>query len=231
MAATPINKSKDICRYLSSEMKLRVKIEFGPHDTYQFTTRLIGYKAHQYLALDYPRSVHEALLVRTLSNSTVVLRGMCDTELGHIVAFETSILQSTLQPFPMLFVRMPHHFVTKPIRQHKRIKLSLPATINHQDGYRKIDGTLVDFSVSGCGVLVSGDDAVTSDNFLQKDLSVSIHSPLTTVLGAHIDTRVANMVKQPNGHFVGLRFFPPLTINEELKDVLFEHTVLDNLTH
>jgi len=230
MAATSMDQNNDLCPFLATEMKIQVKIEFGPNDNYPFTTRLVGYKPNHYLVLDYPRPVHEALLVRTINNSTVVIRGMSDTGLGHIVAFKTSIIQSSMQPFPMLFIRMPRHFVTKPIRQHKRIKLSLPASLNQHDGPERVDGTLVDFSVSGCGVFVDNDAAILKQSFLQKDLSVSINSALTSAFDDDIDTRIASIVKQTNGHIVGLRFSPSLTLNEGLKNALFEYTVLDNLT-
>jgi c-di-GMP-binding flagellar brake protein YcgR len=231
MASSSANENSDLCRFLTPDMKMQVKVEFGPNDTHQFTTRLIGYKSYHYLILDYPRSVHQALIVRNLTNSNVVIRGMSDSDLGHIIAFKSSIVQRSNQPFPMIFVRMPRHFVTKPIRQHKRIKLSLPVTIiDNQEGNRNIEGTLVDFSVSGCGVFINDKAIPPQDSFLQKDLTVSIKSAITEAIDTDVNTRIANVVQQANGQFVGLRFSKALPINGHLKDVLFEHTILDYLT-
>jgi c-di-GMP-binding flagellar brake protein YcgR len=220
----------DICSFLSSEMKIMINIEFGPNDAYQFATRLVGYKPYHYLIIDYPHAVQEALVVRSLNNANVVMRGMSDTELGHIIAFKTSIAQISHKPFPMLFLRMPRHFVTKPIRQHKRIKISLPATINERKGERKIDGTLVDFSVTGCGIFVGKQSYSEEDNFLTKERYVSVHSSLTECIEHPLDIRIANIVKQPEGHFVGLHFSKALPFNDQLKHLLFEHTFLEHLT-
>lgn len=230
MASSSAKHKHDLCHYLTTDMKMRVKVEFGPNDTHPFSTRLIGFKPYHYLILDYPKSAHQALVVRNLTNSKIIVRGMSNTDLGDIIAFKSSIVQRFNQPFPLLFIRMPSHFVTKPIRQHKRIKLSLPATINSQEGDKNIAGTLVDFSVSGCGVFIKGKPQSPQDSFLQKDLTVSIRSAITEAIGSDINTRIANVAQQANGQFVGLHFSQPLPLNETLKDVLFEHTILDHLT-
>jgi c-di-GMP-binding flagellar brake protein YcgR len=230
MAISSEKNKLDLCHFLTPDMKMRVKVEFGPNDDHQFSTRLIGFKAYHYLILDYPSSAYHALVVRNLTNTKIVVRGMSDTDLGHIIAFNTSIIQRSNQPFPLLFVRMPRHFVTKPIRQHKRIKLSLPASIKNQEGDKNIAGTLVDFSVSGCGVFINGGVNSPKDNFLRKNLTVSIHSAITEAIGTDINTSIANVAHQANGQFIGLRFSQALPLNGPLKDVLFEHTILDHLT-
>ncbi len=224
-----INKN-EICHFLSPEMKLLAKLEFGPDSSYQFMTRLLGYKPDQALILDYPHSANEALIMRNLNNTTIVIKGMSDTEMGHIVAFTTSVMQSLNRPFPMLFVRMPKHFVTKAVRHHKRIKISLPVVIQELQGKQDIEGTLVDFSVSGCGVFIDDKKNVGKDNFLHKGTMALVKCELTECIDTPMQSRVAriaNIVKHPGGHMIGLQFSDTIPLNDSLKNLLLEHTVLD----
>ncbi|WP_274677092.1 flagellar brake domain-containing protein [Vibrio aestuarianus] len=134
-------------------MKMMANIEFGPEDSYSFSTSVVGYKRDRYALLDMPTKVQEDLVMRKIVNVQVTLRGICDTEFGHILAFKSTIIRSMSKPIGLLFIRFPNHFVTKAIREHERYKLSLPATIT--DNERKIKAKLVDFSISGCALFIS----------------------------------------------------------------------------
>lgn len=224
----PANKD-ELWEYLSCNMKMRVKLEFGPDDHYQFITSLIGYKTGHSIILDYPRSVMEALIVRKLTNVNVVISGISHTEMGHIVAFKSSVITTSTRPLPMLFCRVPQHFVTKKIRQHKRIKLSLPVTIQNEMGLEPIHGTLVDLSVSGCGIFIDHREAMNAQNSLHKHSNVILSCSLTDCINAPLHSKIANMVKQQHGHMLGLRFTDTLPINDAVKTMLFEYTIFDQL--
>ncbi len=224
-----IESKHEIWNYLFSGMKMRVKLEFGPDDGYQFITTLIGYKTGQSIILDYPKSAYEALVVRKMTNITAIISGISHTEMGHIIAFKTSITQSIARPFPMLFCRVPNHFATKKIRKHKRIKLSLPVTIQNENDNSPIKGTLVDFSVSGCGIFIDNQPMPIEQNRLNKDSKVIISCSLTDCVNSPVHSQIANIVKQPNGHMIGLRFADTIPINDALKSLLFEYTILDEL--
>jgi c-di-GMP-binding flagellar brake protein YcgR len=214
MVKTNKNSAEELFRLLQPGMKISVEIQFGPEDSYSFNTRLIGHKSDKYIALDFPKKNHDALVMRNIVNSTVIIRGMCGTDLGHIIAFKSSILQVIAQPFGMMFIRLPHHFATKPIRQYPRYKISLPVEIN--EGKKIYSGTLVDFSQSGCAVFIGG------DNILKKHISVSINSALNQHISEPLSSEIANISRQSNGHLIGLRFQHPIVMNLELKSVLFE---------
>ena len=208
---------KRLYRLLTPGIKMTARIEFGPDDSYQMHSTLIGHKADKYILLDFPKSAMEALIVRSLTNVSITIRGICDTGLGHIVAFKTSIVQSIKSPFPMLVVRMPHHFATKPIREHCRYKVSIPATVSNE---RKIlEGTVVDFSASGCAILVN------SEHHLSKDNALSIKSALDNYFNAPPTIEVANITSQEDGQLIGIRFGEVIDINEQLKSILFDSSM------
>lgn len=99
---------------LKPGMKVSAEIHFGPEDTYAFHTTLIGHKIEQYIVLDLPLKAHQALVMRKLKNVAIVLRGMCDTELGHILAFQSSILQPALSL--SVFCLFAHPNILRPKR-------------------------------------------------------------------------------------------------------------------
>jgi hypothetical protein len=219
MANSKKNSAEELFRLLQSGMKISVQIQFGPDDSYSFNTRLIGHKSDKYIALDFPKKNHDALVMRNIINSNVIIRGMCGTDLGHIIAFKSSILHVIGLPYGIMFIRLPHHFATKPIRQYPRYKISLPVELN--EGKKIYTGTLVDFSQSGCGVFIGG------DNILKKNLSVSINSTLNQHIAEPLSSEIANINRQSNGHLIGLRFHHPIDMNLELKSALFEQTYLE----
>lgn len=194
---------------LKPGMKVSTEIHFGPEDTYAFHTTLIGHKIEQYIVLDLPLKAHQALVMRKLKNVAIVLRGMCDTELGHILAFQSSILQPSTKPFCVLFIRPPKHFATKAIRSHERYKVAIPAEVSEDN--KNYAGTLVDFSISGCGVFIRG------ENELHMGSKVRINSELDPFLPKRLKSHIVNIRRKSNGHLIGIQFEQPITLTETLK--------------
>ncbi|EEY99416.1 flagellar brake protein [Vibrio mimicus] len=215
VSSTDLNK---LALLLKPGMKVSVEIQFGPEDSYAFHTTLIGHKIDQHIILDLPLKAHQALVMRKLKNVHIVLRGMCDTELGHIVAFQSSILQASTKPFCMLFMRPPKHFATKAIRSHERYKIAIPAELNENN--RSYSGTLIDFSISGCGVFIDG------ENELNKGSKVRINSELDPFLPKRIKSQIVNIRRQSNGHLIGIQFDQPITLTETLKKQVLEQAFL-----
>ncbi|HGF7190564.1 TPA: PilZ domain-containing protein [Vibrio cholerae] len=203
---------------LKPGMKVAAEIHFGPEDTYAFHTTLIGHKIGQYIVLDLPLKAHQALVMRKLKNVPIVLRGMCDTELGHILAFQSSILQPSTKPFCVLFIRPPKHFATKTIRSHERYKVAIPAQVS--EGNKNYAGTLVDFSISGCGVFIPG------ENELNAGSKVRINSELDPFLPKRVKSHIVNIRRKSNGNLIGIQFEQPITLTETLKKQVLEHAFL-----
>ncbi|ENM5842930.1 flagellar brake protein [Vibrio mimicus] len=215
IGSTDLNK---LALLLKPGMKMSAEIQFGPEDSYAFHTTLIGHKIEQHIILDLPLKAHEALVMRKVNNVQIVLRGMCDTELGHILAFKTSILQASTKPFCILFLRPPKHFATKAIRSHERYKVAIPAELNEDN--KSYSGTLVDFSVSGCGVFIQG------ENELNKGSKVRINSELDPFLPKLIKSQIVNIRRQANGHLIGIQFDQPIALTEPLKKQVLEQAFL-----
>ncbi|KQA23666.1 pilus assembly protein PilZ [Vibrio metoecus] len=213
------NDLNKLALLLKPGMRVSAEIQFGPQDNYAFHTTLIGHKIDQHIILDFPLKAHEALV--NAQNSTMcklVLRGMCDTELGHILAFQSSILQANTKPFCILFLRPPKHFATKAIRSHERYKIAIPAELS--EGDKTYIGMLVDFSASGCGVFIEG------ENELNKGSKVRINSELDSYLPKRIKSHIVNIRRQGNGHLIGIQFDQPISLTETLKKQVLEQAFL-----
>ncbi|NGZ13526.1 flagellar brake protein [Vibrio aestuarianus] len=212
----------ELLRLLKPGMKMMANIEFGPEDSYSFSTSVVGYKRDRYALLDMPTKVQEDLVMRKIVNVQVTLRGICDTEFGHILAFKSTIIRSMSKPIGLLFIRFPNHFVTKAIREHERYKLSLPATIT--DNERKIKAKLVDFSISGCALFI------TTTNDLEKETIINVKSALTPLLPSDLTSQIISIRSHENGYLVGVKFAQPIEMTPELKQEVLEHSFMAGLT-
>lgn len=225
MATSNSVESLDVIKYLKPGMKISATIQFGPDDNLTFATTLIGYKAEQFILLDITLKAQEQLVMRKLNNVQIIVRGISDTELGHVVAFSTSIMQAITVPSALLFLRLPTHFVTKTIREHERYKLSLPVVLTEyteQHGERKFDGQLVDLSISGCGIFIGGENELNIKN------RVSFSSDLDTFLPDGLAGHIAGIRRQAQGHLIGVQFKQPIQLSDELKMSLFEQFFKSN---
>lgn len=216
--------SAELIKYLTPGIKISATIQFGPDDSVTFTTTLIGYKAEQFLLLDFQPKVQEQLIMRKLTNAQMVVRGITDTELGHIVAFKTSIIQVISAPCSMFSLRLPKYFVTKTIREHERYKLSLPVSLTEyaEKSERKFEGELVDLSVCGCGIYIGG------QNDLKVRHRVSFSCDLDNLLPNDMTSHIASIRRQNQGHLIGVQFEEAIELSDQLKMSLFEKFFRNN---
>ncbi|CAE6944786.1 Flagellar protein YcgR [Vibrio sp. B1FIG11] len=108
----------ELHKFLKTGMRVSINFEFGPEEKYIYAATYLGLKENAYIILDIPTRLLEEQALRKLNNVDVVIRGVSDTDLGHVVAFKTSVLMNLLRPSPLLFVRIPATFATKPVRGH-----------------------------------------------------------------------------------------------------------------
>ncbi|MFV0448157.1 MAG: PilZ domain-containing protein [Vibrio sp.] len=215
MSTSSSNSTAELEKYLQIGMKLSVSVQFGPNDTYDFTTSLIGHKVEQYLIIDLPTKALELLVMRKLTNVQVVVRGICNKDVGHIIAFKTSTYQSIRRPFSLVFLRPPKHFATKTIREHERYTVSLPSIISTLNG--ETSGVMVDLSVSGCGIFVTG------ENELAVGTKVDIRCDLMNALPDNLSCQIVKISKESKGHIIGIKFSETINMSEKMRKEVLEH--------
>lgn len=213
----PSTHTKDeLHKFLKTGMRISVNFEFGQEEKYIYAATYLGLKENAYIILDIPARLLEEQALRKLTNVDVVIRGVSDTDLGHVIAFKTSVLMNLVRPSPLLFVRIPATFATKPVREHERYKLQLDCAIDHTGN--KYDGSLVDFSLSGCGI-----STLVEPEF-EIGERITIESPLSGYIDEENHCSVANIKKLPKGWIIGVKLEVPLDMSEELKNELLEHS-------
>ncbi|WP_440872341.1 flagellar brake domain-containing protein [Vibrio diabolicus] len=216
MPATHIKD--ELHRFLKPGMKLSTNFEFGPKDQYTYSTTYLGMKENAYLILDIPMRLLEEQVMRKLPNADVIVRGVSDTELGHVIAFKSSVLTTAVRPSPLLFIRIPGTFATKPVREHERYKLQMDCKIVHAGNV--YDGSLIDFSLAGIGI----------STFIEPEFnvgeSVTIDSSLSHYIGEENRCVIANIKKLVKGWVIGIKFESPIAMSHELKTELLEQSFL-----
>ncbi|MDV6252394.1 flagellar brake protein [Vibrio sp. EA2] len=211
----PATHTKDkLSHFLKPGTKLSIEMELGPQKSSSYTTTYLGFKENAYLIIDIPAKLLEDHAIRRLNNADVVIRGVSDTELGHVVAFKSSVLTHVSHPSPLLFVRIPTTFATKPVREFERYKLKMDCTIDHKGNL--YSGSLIDFSLAGIGI-----STLIEPEFQVGD-NVTITSALSTYVGNDNPCLIANIKKLTKGWMIGIKFEKPITMTEQLKVALLE---------
>nr|WP_284676476.1 PilZ domain-containing protein [Vibrio sinus] len=195
-------------------MKLSVVLEFGPKDSFSFSSQYIGGKANLYLIIDFPAKVKERLIMRKVNNTRIVIRGVSDTKDGDIIAFQSSTLALINNPTGLLFIRSPQHFARKPIREHERYKIDVDATIDFAG--QKFSAHFVDFSVSGCALLIK------DPNELEEKHKVTVISELDELCQSEFSGQVTSVAKSKVGTKIGIRFNEEIELNDKLRSKLLE---------
>ena len=208
------DKNLELFRYLKPGTKTAGVLEFGPDDSIQISTLYIGHKEEQYLVLELSQKATEALTLRKLINVDIIVRAITDTELGHIVAFKTNVLAHITSPAHLIFLRPPSSFATKPIREHERYKVRLSCEVTFDT--LSLDATLVDFSVSGCGVYI------THQSDIDVDWKIQVNSVLSEYLDSELIYNVVSKKRQGQGWLLGIQFPEHLDMSDELKTLLLE---------
>lgn len=195
-------------------MRLSVTIKFGPKDEYNLQCNLIGMKENQFLLLDLNQKSVEDLITRKTNNIGVVIRGITDTQLGHIIAFKSKIITVTSRPTWLMFIRLPYNFESKPIRTDMRYKINVPTQVNFNDN--SVKATLCDLSKSGCGIHFNS--AVE----IEKESSLTIKPSLEHFPDTIPECEVVNTRRLTNGTFVGVRFAEHIAIEDDFRYEVLE---------
>lgn len=205
---------EQLYKYLQIGMNLTLTFEFGEGSKFNYPATFVGRKDSGYLIIDVPQRMLSEQPLRRLENADVVVRGVSNTELGHVIAFKTSILMVLNKPSPIIFTRLPFNFASKAVREHERYKMELPCTLDHQNNL--YEATLADFSISGCGV-----KTLIEPDFNQGD-RIFIQSEFSHYIDDNNICSVAKITKQAQGWFIGVRFETPLELTNQLKSQLLE---------
>jgi len=214
----PATHTKDkLHRFLKLGMKLSTRFEFGPNDQYTYSTTYLGMKENAYLILDIPIRLLEEQVMRKLPNADIIVRAVSDTELGHVIAFKSSVLMTAVRPSPLLFIRIPGTFATKPIREYERYKLQMDCKIVHTGNV--YDGVLIDFSRAGVGI------STLFEPEFNVGENISIDSSLSHHIGKENKCVIANIKKLVKGWVIGIKFENPIEMTHELKTELLEHSI------
>ena len=106
-------------------------------------SELIGYHGGRYLVLRTPVGP-TGLSGKLFRGNTLVVRYL---EEGRAIGFQTTILSSTLEPEPLLFVACPKLLQERSLRQAQRLDTYVICKAAIQG--RVVDGTLIDLSRAG----------------------------------------------------------------------------------
>ncbi|MFA0440586.1 hypothetical protein BCU70_07455 [Vibrio sp. 10N.286.49.C2] len=206
-----ITTSQDYYRYLKTGMKLSLSID-GCSEVKGLSVALIGYKIDQFLVVDMLGVDDE--LIESLHGQALVVRGLTDSSYGHVIAFKCKWLALSEVLCKQLYLSIPDKIIAKPIREHSRYKLDLVCNVSF--GKSSIDGAIVDFSVSGCGVYTE------QPHDYCKGLKVKIESELNRFLPSTIMFEVVSVKKHARGSLIGIQFDQQVLMSNALKNALAE---------
>ncbi|WP_162048112.1 flagellar brake protein [Vibrio taketomensis] len=202
--------------YLKPNLKLSVKLEFGPIESFTFSSNYIGCKPNHYLIVEFPKKAQEALVMRQISNVEVIVRALTQSKLGHIIAFKSSVLGTVVSPAGIMFLRMPKHFASKPIRTHERYPLNL--SIDIKSNTISYQAEMLDFSINGCAIFIKG------ENTLALNDELTIESDFSHLLPESLKFSIVSIEKQKRGHRFGVKFNQTIEMSTELKQFLLEQS-------
>ena len=212
------NQTQHLIKYLKPGTRVSAALHFGPDDTVSINVTYIGFKHESYLILDLSKLVVESLILRKLENVDIIIRAITDTELGHIIAFKTSIICLISKPTHLLFLRPPTSIATKPVREHERYKIDLECQLISQSV--TYEGKLIDFSISGCGIYL------TEDPDLNSKSNIEINSKLNDMLPEGIEYKVVRVTPKNGGWLVVIRYKQSIDMCQDLKREVLEQAFL-----
>ena len=210
-----VNDGTDVKRFLEIGMRLSVVFQFGPNDQYSTQCSFIGMKDNQFLIFELGAKTMEDLITRRTNNAYVVLKGIADTEYGHIFAFQSQVIGIKNLVSWLMFVRFPRSVETKVIRKDRRYKVDLKTEVTYQE--QKLTTMIQDLSVSGCGLYFDQHVEMESGD------EVTIASPLDFIPEPYPKCIVANCRRDGSGTAVGINFDRPIKVNDKLRLEIFKH--------
>lgn len=211
----PSNQAlSELLSLLTPGLRISVTFDFGGSDQYAFSTVYIGAKPDHFMIFELPVKVKEALVIRKINNVDAIVRAITNTKLGHVVAFKATVLSVISQPNHLVFLRMPTHFASKPIREHERFMIDSPVELSSNSV--TYSGKMVDFSVSGCAVYIPGQNELSESNVIE------ITGELDDYLPEGLKYTIVKATKENGGHRLGIRFNQPIELDDKFKRALLE---------
>ncbi|NOI67839.1 PilZ domain-containing protein [Vibrio sp. 99-8-1] len=210
----------DLKKYLQFGMRLSAVISFGPKDQYTVGCQFVGLKENNFLIFELNNRSMEELVVRKVNNVSVVVRGMADTEEGHVIAFKSRIAGIKLFGTWLMFVNYPVAVESKPIRENRRFKVHIGASA--KIGKKNYRAELLDISISGCALLIKEPLEV------EIGTEIAVDPEIEHLQNVHPKCSVVNFRKQLDGVVLGIEFDHYLDISDELRLEVLQHVVLDH---
>ncbi|WED22472.1 flagellar brake protein [Vibrio sp. JC009] len=208
----------DVGRFLTIGMKLSAVIQFGPDNEYSLSCHFLGMKEKQFLIFELSAKTMEDLIARRTKDAQVVIKGVADTEVGHIIAFKSQILGIKPMASWLMFVRFPRHIEAREIRENKRYKVNIPAELAIETSSTSVN--IVDISATGCGIFSQ------QELMVEKGTEIKLDAKVDTLPDPKPKCFVANSRKYGKGTMLGITFESPIQVDDQLRVELFKHLVI-----
>ncbi|WP_117234128.1 PilZ domain-containing protein [Vibrio maerlii] len=208
--------NNDLNRFLVPGAAVSITLEANGSAKYNFSAIYIGNKPTKYVVFELTQQAMDKITETESASVNIIVRAISDTEYGHVIAFKCNVIQAISAPALQVFMSAPTSIASKPIREHERYKLNLNAAVRLREHY--LQGYMIDFSVSGCGLLLNDTGVLEIGN------EVSIDSELNRMLPSDLVSRVVSIRKQATGFIVGIQFESPILLTHDLKRELLEQS-------
>lgn len=215
-----VSNISDLKKFLQFGMKLSSVIDFGPKNQYTFTSTFIGLKEYNYLIFELSVKAMEDLVTKKVNGCNIVLRGVTDTEEGHVIAFRSKIMGIKTVGSWLAFLEYPQKIESKPIRASKRYKVNVDAEVTIAGNVYAAQ--VVDLSVTGCGLVIKERLNLESGTEIQVEPNIkNLPKPYPKIT-------IVNTRAQSNSTIIGVEFEKPLELSDELRLEILQLVVLDN---
>jgi hypothetical protein len=126
--------------------ELRVEVE-GVYG--RLKSELIGYRFPHYLLIRIP-SGPAGLSAKLFRGNTVVIRYAAE---GRVLGFQSAIIDTVIEPEPLMFITCPKLMQEKSLRTHHRVETYIACKAALQQ--HTVDGMLIDISRHGCRCILA----------------------------------------------------------------------------
>jgi c-di-GMP-binding flagellar brake protein YcgR len=179
---------------------------------------LVGYELGRYIVLKYPKAINASQYKDVLAEGNVVIvRYLLEGNKGECCAFRSTIKHVTTYPEKLVFLEYPKKIENRQLRMQQRTSIHIPAIIMiEEDGVTKdvkINGSISDISLSGCGFLFKSNSLSTNVN--KRKVFVCLQDSKGDEM--KISSQVCNSRNDKGVVSVGIQF---LENNERLPQLL-----------
>ena len=182
--------------------------------------KLVGMETDSCLIVRLPK--HPGGAEKLVAGSRVIVRHMCS---GTVFGFQSTVLNHTEPPVPLLVLSYPEKVEQHDLRRHKRVGCLLPAETTIS--FMEYPGVIVDISAGGCRFV---SNVLDDDAFLEGTLDTVIHLSfeLPGTSGSQ-DTkgRIKHVQRDGAKLELGIQFFSmPRAVHERLKNFIHNSLLL-----